>query len=219
MNEIGGIDVWVDSPILYVLGLLFAVWVAVSREARVALQGYVVQVIVIGLLYLAAAIKTGDPMIWLALVGLTAIRIIFIPWLLRRSLPQVLYGQRQSRELISPANGVIIYIILGAIGLGIGKRLENGLLGTDFGMALGALLIGFAIVAIAHHTPKQILGILAADNGVDLAIVLTVTRVSVVADYAVFVDVALAVVCLALLVIRLRMYGTSHAHDLHELRG
>ncbi|QSO47222.1 hypothetical protein [Alicyclobacillus mengziensis] len=210
---------WFDSPMLYVIALLAGAWIAVSREARVALQGYVVQTIAVGVLYLVTAIKTADPMIWLALVGLIALRILFIPWLLQRSLPRELYLQRQSRELVSPAYGLVLYVILSAIGLGVGRRLGHGLLGTDFGIALAVLLIGFAIVAIAHHTPKQIMGILAADNGADLAVVLTLTRVSVVADYAVFIDVAVAVVCLAFLVIRLRMYGTSHAHDLHELRG
>lgn len=210
---------WFDSSILYVIALLVAAWIGVSREARVALQGYVVQTLAVGVLYLLTAIQTGDPMIWLALLGLGALRIVLIPWLLTRSLDGKLFSERQSRELVSPAYGLVIYVILSAIGLGVGRRLEHGILGTDFGIALAVLLIGFAIVAIAHHTPKQIMGILAADNGADLAIVLTLTRVSVVADYAVFIDVAVAVICLALLVMRLRMYGTSHAHDFHELRG
>ena len=210
---------WVDSPILYVIALLAGAWIAVSRETRVALQGYVVQTVAVGVLYLLAAIKTADVMIWLALLGLIAVRLIFIPWMLRRSLFGDLYSERQSQELVSPAYGLFIYVVLSAIGLGVGRRLEHGLLGTDFGIALAVLLIGFAIVGIAHHTPKQIIGILASDNGADLAIVLTLTRVSVVADYAVFIDVAVAVVCLALLVMRLRIHGTSHAHDLHELRG
>ena len=156
---------------------------------------------------------------WLDLAGLVILRMVLIPWLLRRYLQGELWSARRTSEVLSPTYALILYVVLGALGLGIGQGVQRGTTGIDFGLALSLFLISVATVAIAHHTPKQVMGILSADNGVDLAIVLTLSRFSVMAEYAIFVDVTLAALCLSIMVLRLKEYGNSHAHYFNDLKG
>lgn len=210
---------WFHLPVFYLLGLLFGVWIALSRETRVAVNGYRVQTAVVALLFLLTAIETRNPMIWVDFLGLVVLRMGVIPWVLHRYLQGDLWSARQTSEVLTPTYALTLYVVLGAMGLGIGKSVQSGTTGLDFGLALSVFLISLATVAVAHHTPKQVMGILSADNGIDLAIVLTLSRFSVVADYAVFVDVTLAALCLSLMVLRLKAYGNSHAHYFSDLKG
>lgn len=210
---------WFHLPIFYLLGLLFGVWIALARETRVAVNGYRIQTSVVALLFLLTAVQTRDFFMWLDLAGLVILRMVLIPWLLRRYLQGELWSARRTSEVLSPTYALILYVVLGALGLGIGQGVQRGTTGIDFGLALSLFLISVATVAIAHHTPKQVMGILSADNGVDLAIVLTLSRFSVMAEYAIFVDVTLAALCLSIMVLRLKEYGNSHAHYFNDLKG
>ena len=210
---------WSLSPIFFVLVLLLGVWIAMSREIRVAVHGYLLQTGLVALLYGLTALQTKDPMVYVALCGLVVLRLGLIPWLLRRFLRGALYTSRKTNEVFSPAHALVVYILLAAIGITTGQRGLPGILGLDLGIAVAVLLVGLATVTIAHHAPKQVMGILAADNGIDLAVVLTLRRIPVVADYAIFLDVTVAVLCLTLMVLRLSTYGSEHAHHFNELKG
>ena len=210
---------WSQTPAFFVLVLLLGIWIAVARETRVAVHGYLFQTSVVALLYFFGALETKDLMVWVDLFGLVILRIGVIPWLLYRLLQGDLYTARRTEEVLASSYSLALYAVLAAIGLGVGKNLQSGTMGIDFGIALSVLLIGLATVAIAHHAPKQVIGILSVDNGIDLAVVLTLTRFTVVTEYAVFVDVALAVLCLSLMVLRLSTYGQPHTHHFNELRG
>ncbi len=210
---------WAESPTVYVLVLLLGIWIAMSRETRIAVNGYVLQTALVALLYGLTAFQTRDSMEYVVLFGLVVLRLGLIPWLLRRFLRGELYTARQTREVFSPAYALALHIILAVVGIAVGQSAQPGTLGLDFGMTIAVLLVGLATVTIAHHAPKQVMGILAADNGIDLAVVLILRRFTAVADYAIFVDVTVAALCLTLMVLRLFAYGSQHAHHFNDLKG
>lgn len=210
----GGLTVW-----LLLFGLFLGVWTAVAREARITIRGYALQTICVALLYFLAALKSGDPMIWAAFAGITVIRVGFIPWLLYKKLPGTMLDARESRYALTPAFAIGVYIALGTFGLLFGIHLAVGVSGISYGLALASLLMAFAAIAINHHAPKQIIGVLCADNAVDMIASQTLGRVAVVADYAVFVDVAVAVYLSSILLLRLRTHGREDVRTLNELRG
>lgn len=200
-------------------GLFLGVWTFVAREARLTILGYTLQTVCVAILYLMAALKTGDPMIWAAFAGISAIRAGFIPWLLHRRLPEDMLASRDARYGLTPAFAVVLYLALAAFGLLFGARLSAGPAGMSYGMALAALLTALTSLGVNHHAPKQIVGVLCADNAIDMIASQTLGRIAVVADYAVFVDVAVAVYLFSILVLRLRAHGGEDVRTLNELRG
>ncbi len=204
---------------LFVIPFFFGIWMAVARETRVAIMFYVLQTICVALLYLRFAWFSSDAMAWMSFAGICGIRIIFIPLLLKRFLKRDLLSARETEYLITPPYAVLIYLLLGIISLRLVPMFSAGENGLYFGLSLAVVLVGIAATAICHHAPKQIMSLLGADNGVDLAAVLSLQRISAIADYIVFIDVAIAVLCLSTIVLRLRRHGHQHTHNLHDLRG
>lgn len=203
---------------LFALVYFIGIWIAIARETRLCIAGYVLQTSAVAALYLIGAIHINSADVWAGFCGIVIIRLLLIPWLLRRWLSHDLLMRRELEYTITPAFAVGLYVLLGLVGFGVFDSV-GGAGGADIGFSIAALLTGIAMTAICLHTPKQILGLLSADNGVDLAVTVTLARVSVWADYAIFVDVAIAVALLAMLLLRLQADGRSNTRDLNELRG
>ncbi len=207
---------------LFLLILLIGIWTAVTRELRLTIRGYILQTALVAILYLLAAVRTGDPMIWAAFIGLSVIRIGFIPWLLKKVLPGDMMHQRDGNYAISPTYAIGLYILLAAVGIGIGHQLSPNLtnqLGLDFGLALATLLVAIAAIAVNHHAPKQIMSILSGDNAIDMIASMMLGQIAIIADYAIFIDVAIAIYIFSLLVLRLLAHGHSDVRKFNELRG
>lgn len=202
----------------YVLVLLLAMWNGIARELRNALIGYLVQTLLIAALYVNQAVHFDDSQMWVALAGLITIRVLFIPWMLLKKLPYATAHGRHNGYVVTPAYMVIIFTGIALLSLGVTEA-AGGPLSAPFGAALATLVIGLVSVALSHDAGKQVMGLLTADNGTDLAIVTVLQRVSVFGDYVVFVDIALAVVLLVVLVLKFRQAGSLTMSDYHELKG
>lgn len=210
----GDLTLWV-----FLLALVLAVYVGVAREGRLAIGGYVLQTVLVAIAYGIIAARTGDTGIWWALAGLVAIRIVAIPALIYRLFPRDLIHYRSNHMLMNPTFALFLNLLLAASGIGVGVATLGGRLGLLYGIGLAVLLVSIAVVALNHYALKQIVGILSGDNAVDLIASLTLSRVAVIADFAVFVDVAIAVFLLTFLVMRQRHHGHGNASHMNELRG
>ncbi len=203
---------------IYLLTALLAVYIAVTHELRVALRGYRLQTSLVALVYLTAAIRSADVSLWLALIGLVVIRILIIPRLIGRSFAPVDTSGPARQTLFNPSYVIGLCLVLAAFGVGAGAVI-GGTDGPLLGIALATLLVGLATIFTRHEAALQLMGVLTADNGVDLLAGLTLLRIPLAGDYAIFIDVAVAAGLLAFLRLRLRSYGSEHLDDFSELRG
>ncbi len=203
---------------IYVIALMLAVYIGVVREVRLAIGAYVLQTFLVACAYALAAISLKDQSIWWAVLGLIVLRMILIPWLMYRIVPRDMFLARNNHTLISPTFAMLVYLLLTAVGVGIVSSIL-GLSGLDMGLALAILLVAIGIIAISHHALKQIMGILSADNAVDLLASLTLSRIALMADYMVFLEVTIAVVLLSLLMVRHRRHGYKDVRHMSELKG
>ena len=203
---------------IYLLTGLLAVYIAIAHELRVALRGYRLQTALVALVYLTDAIHYADVSLWLALIGLIVIRILIIPRLIGRTFAPADISGPARRTLFNPSYVIALCLVLAAFGVGAGAVI-GGVTGPLLGLALATLLIGLATIFSRHEASLQLMGVLTADNGVDLLAALTLSRIPLAGDYAVFIDVAIAAGMLAFLRLRLRSYGSEHLDDFSELRG
>ena len=200
------------------LTLLLGARMVIAHEFRHVRRGYVLQTGLVALMYAWDSARTGDILMWLALAGLVVIRLYLIPRLLTRILARGTEPESTRRTLLNPSYALALCALLAALGIGIGAA-AGGPDSLPLGFALATLLAGLAMMVIRHEAPFQILGILCADNGVDLLAGLTLTRIPAAGDYAVFIDVAVAASLLALLTLRLQTHGRDRVDEWNELRG
>lgn len=203
---------------IYLLTALLAIYIAIAHELRVALRGYRLQTTLVALVYLTAAIHFADASLWLALIGLIVIRILIIPRLISRIFAPADVSGPARRTLFNPSFVIGLCLVLAAFGVGAGAVI-GGTDGPLLGIALATLLVGLATIFTRHEAALQLMGVLTADNGVDLLAGLTLLRIPLAGDCAVFIDVAVASGMLAFLRLRLRSYGSEHLDDFSELKG
>lgn len=203
---------------LYVGVLLLAMWNGVAREMKNAIAGYLIQTLLVATLYASQAIRFHNTSMWVSLVGLLLIRGALIPGILIWKLPGSTLQVRQSGYVITPTYMILTFVSIALLALGTTEA-AGGSLSAPFGAALATLMIGLVSVALSHDADKQVMGFLTADNGTDLAVVTVIQRVSVFGDYVVFLDIALAVIILVVLILKLRQTGSLSINDYHELKG
>lgn len=203
---------------IYLGVYLLAVWATAVREVNTGLWVYLLQTALVALLYGRQGLLTHDIGVWVSLFGLVSIRGLWIPWFIHRRLPPLLQSERDIAYRITPTFLVLFSLALGLLSIFL-MNSRVGQRGLPYGTALATLLTGLALMSFAHHAGKQMLGMLIAENGVDLALATTLWRVSATADYTVFVEVALAVILFVVLMLKLHQSEGVRLDHYHSLRG
>ncbi len=203
---------------VFLLTALLGIYIAIAHELRVALRGYQLQTALVAIVYLTDAIHFAAVSMWIALLGLIVIRLLAMPYLISRTFAPA-DGPRPARQvLFNPSYIIALCLVLAAFGIGAGTAV-SGTAGFLPGLALATLLIGLCTIFSRHEAPQQLMGVLTADNGLDLLAGLTLSRIPLAGDYAIFIDVAVAAGLLAFLRLRLRSYGSERLDDFSELKG
>lgn len=204
--------IWVWITLLV---FLFTLWVAVARELQNALLSYLLQTGLVAVLYGMDATRSHDTGMWIAFAGLLVIRGGIVPSLVWARLPRADVRRRANRFVVTPTF-VVISVILVALLTGAtvqGWHVPHAL---SFGLALATLLTGIVVTSLTHDGGRQMVGLLCAENGVDVAIATILADVSMMADYVIFIDIALAAL---LFVILIRHQGSFNVQDFNQLRG
>lgn len=202
------------------LVLLLGIWIGIVRELRNGLLAYLVQTLLIVVLYLSDTVRAQSLDMLMACIGLVGARVIIIPLVLRNRLSDKYLRNRYNLFVVSPAYVVLVSLGLGVLAIAVAAALGwHQVLALSFGLALATLLVGLATVTFSEHAGRQVLGLLSADNGVDVAIAAVLSHVSMGSDYIIFVDITLAVILFVILILRMDHTGSLNLRDYHKLRG
>lgn len=204
--------IWV---IVALLG--FTVWIGIARETRLALNGYIFQMVCVLVLYFYIIYPTGEPATWAGWAAMAIIRLIAIPILIQRFLKGAWWNERNMKDLTNAQAAIIIYVFLAAVGFILGNYLLKSVI---VGGALGMLLLGMGIVILKHDPTKQIFGLLSADTAADLLIIKVLSKMTFLAETAIYAAVFLAVLCMVILVKVIEVRTKERlVHTLTNLRG
>jgi hydrogenase-4 component E len=217
-------------PIPEALNTLSAGLVLISAFAMVAtrqVQGVVRYFIIQSLLLSASCFligySRGSSHLWTLGAITVGAKVIAIPWILRRLLPDEFYERREIAQAINIPASLLVSLLLAIVAEFLVGPLAAA--STDpvirinlpIGLA-GVLIGGYSLIARREAIP-QLIGILAMENGAFFAGIAIANELPLIAELGVAVGVMLIVVVIGLLSRNIRQrFGTTEASSLSELK-
>jgi hydrogenase-4 component E len=218
------------SPVLSALDaltgalfLLTALGVVATRQVLASLQLFILQ----SLLLSFSAVLLGIAQNSIHLFAVAAVTIttktLLIPWLLRRTVREEVYGTREVERVLNIPSSLLIAAIL----IVLAYVVANPLLGIvavpfvqiNLPLGIAAMFLGGFTIAVRREAVPQLLGLLAVENGVFFAGVAIVPNLPVIAELAAAVDVPVITLVVGLLTRRIHArLGTTAVGQLASLR-
>jgi hydrogenase-4 component E len=208
---------------LSVLILLVTFMLIVARQLRTAVFAYAVQSWLLGGVSIALFAITG--LLDLLLFGLLVVVVkgVVVPQLLRRRTAFAISGRRETVYYVGFPTALLIGAALSLAGfVSAGQiHLADELLPSPvLGIALAVLLLGLFTTVARRDAVLQVAGLLAAENGLLLAGLVLEPKLSLLVEFAIVLDVLIAVLVMGFLVARMHeAVSSTDTSELTRLRG
>jgi hydrogenase-4 component E len=219
-----------SSPVLSALDaltgalfLLTALGIVATRQVLASLQLFILQ----SLLLTTSAVLLGIAQRSIHLLAVAAITIatktLLIPWLLRRTVREEVYGTREVERVLNIPSSLLIAAVL----IVLAYVVANPLLGAvavpfiqiNLPLGIAAMFLGGFTIAVRREAVPQLLGLLAVENGVFFAGIAIVPNLPVIAELAAAVDVPVITLVVGMLTRRIHArLGTTAVGQLASLR-
>jgi len=152
-----------------------------------------------------------------------AAKVIAIPWILKRTLPNEVYERREIEQVLNIPSSLLLALLLAIVAefiVGPLTAISNDpviRVNLPIGLA-GVLIGGYSLIARREALP-QLIGILAMENGAFFAGIAIAPELPLIAELAVAIDVVLIAVVVGVLTRTItREIGTTSPAVLAELK-
>ena len=219
-----------SSPVLFALDaltgalfLLTALGIVATRQVLASLQLFILQ----SLLLTISAVLLGIAQQSIHLFAVAAITIgtktLLIPWLLRRTVREEVYGTREVERVLNIPSSLLISAVLIVLAYVVANPLLGALavpfVRINLPLGIAAMFLGAFTIAVRREAVPQLLGLLAVENGVFFAGVAIVPNLPVIAELAAAVDVPVITLVVGMLTRRIHArLGTTAVGQLASLR-
>ncbi len=219
-----------QTQLIYGLNALAAGFVLLAAFGMVTtrqVQGVLRFLIVQSMFVAASAFLIGYNRHSMDLVALGCImiasKVITIPWVLRRLLPDGLYERREIDQAINIPSSLLLALLLAiAAELLVGPLVTGStdpVVHANLPIGLAGLLIGAYSLLARREAIPQLIGILAMENGAFFAGIAIAPDLPLIAELAIAVDVILIVVVVGVLTRTItQRIGTTEVAAMSELR-
>jgi len=218
------------SPVLSALDaltgalfLLTALGVVATRQVLASLQLFILQSLLLSFSAVLLGIAQNSIHLFAVAAITIATKTLLIPWLLRRTVREEVYGTREVERVLNIPSSLLIAAIL----IVLAYVVANPLLGVvavpfvqiNLPLGIAAMFLGGFTIAVRREAVPQLLGLLAVENGVFFAGVAIVPDLPVIAELAAAVDVPVITLVVGLLTRRIHArLGTTAVGQLASLR-
>jgi hydrogenase-4 component E len=203
--------------------LLTAFGMVATRQVQGVMRFFIVQSA-----FLAAAsllIGIGRGSIHLLALGVITIlaKVIAIPWVLRRMLPDDLYERREINQVINIPTSLLLALLLAIAAEFILSPLTatttDPVVRVNLPIGLAGILIGAYTLVARREAIPQLIGILAMENGAFFAGIAIAPDLPLIAELAIAIDVILIAVVIGVLTRNItQTIGTTEVAAMRELR-
>lgn len=153
---------------------------------------------------------------------IVALKVIYIPLVLKRTIKQVEYTVEKDFYLNIPISvliccGLVIltYYSLSSLDGVIGVQIKNYLVNS-----ISVILIGLFFMMTRKKAIGQIVGFLVIENGLFIAAMLSAHGMPIIIDLGIFIDLLTGVMVMGILVFRIsETFETISVNKLRNLRG
>ncbi len=218
------------SPVIFALDaltgslfLLTALGVVATRQVLASLQLFILQSLLLAASAVLLGIAEGSIHLFAVAAITIATKTLLIPWLLRRTVSEEVYGTREIERVLNIPSSLLVAAVL----IVLAYVVANPLLGivavlfvqVNLPLGIAAMFLGAFTIAVRREAVPQLLGLLAVENGVFFAGVAIVPNLPVIAELAAAVDVPVITLVVGMLTRRIHaQLGTTAVGHLASLR-
>jgi hydrogenase-4 component E len=203
--------------------LISAFAMVATRQVQGVMRFFVIQSLLLAASAFLLGYGRGSAHLW-ALGGITvAAKVVAIPWVLRRLLPEEFYERREISQAVNIPASLLLALLLTIVAellIGpVSRATPDPVIRANLPVGLAGLLIGAYSLMARREAMPQLIGILAMENGAFFAGMAIAAELPIIAELAVAVDVVLIAVVVGLLTRSIRRaLGTTEAAALSALR-
>jgi hydrogenase-4 component E len=205
------------------LFLLVTLGIVATRQMLASLRLFVLQSCVLALS--ATLIGIGvDSGHLLVVAGISiAAKAIGIPWLLKGTLREELYGRREIDQALTIPTSLILAAGLVLFGFflfaRVFQKLAMGYAAVNLPVGIACVLLGVFTVTVRREALAQLMGLLAMENAVFFAGISIAPHLSLLAEIAAAIDVPAMALVIGLLIRQIhRRLGTTRVGELAALK-
>lgn len=205
------------------LVLISAFAMVATRQVQGVVRFFIIQSLLLAASCFLLGYSRGSRHLWTLGVITIAAKVVAIPWILRRLLPDEFYERREIDQAMNIPASLLLSLLLAIVS----EFLVSPLIAANtdpvirinlpIGLA-GVLIGGYSLIARREAIP-QLIGILAMENGAFFAGIAIANELPLIAELGVAVGVMLIVIVIGLLTRNIRQtLGTTEASTLSELK-
>ncbi len=186
-----------------------AIWAVAAQSFLIAVAGAVL------------AISTGNADLWV-IAGITlAVKAVALPWILHRVVQRM--NVRREVEPVLPVTAtlglaVAVVVMSWHLSTSLGS-VGQAITGNALPVGIALTLLGVLAMATQRTALTQMVGLFASENGIFFTAMAVTHGMPLIIEIGVILDVILAALVMAIMVLRVRSTVDADIADLDELRG
>jgi len=202
--------------------LLFTmILIVAATQIYRAIYAVAAQSLLIAVAGAVLAASTGNMDLWV-IAGVTlAVKAVVLPWVLHRVVQRM--NVRREVEPVIPVAATLALTVavvvmsfqlsasLGAVG--------QAITGNALPVGIALTLLGVLVMATQKTALTQMVGLFASENGIFFTAMAVTQGMPLIIEIGVILDVILAALVMAIMVLRVRSTVDADIADLDELRG
>ena len=209
VDDIGALLLFTMIVILAAGQLYRAIYAVAAQSFLIAIAGSVL------------AVATGNVDLWV-IAGITlAVKAIVLPWVLHRVVQRM--NVRREVEPVLPiaatlALTVAVVVTSFHLSASLGP-VRQAITGNALPVGIALTLLGVLVMATRKKALTQMVGLFASENGIFFTAMAVTQGMPLIIEIGVILDVILAALVMAIMVLRVRSTVDADIADLDRLRG
>ena len=167
------------------------------------------------------ATATGNVDLWV-IAGITlTVKTIVLPWVLHRVVRRM-NVRREVEPVIPVAATLALAVMVVVMSFHLGATLgpvSQAITGNALPVGIALTLLGVLVMATGKTALNQMVGLFASENGIFFTAMSVTQGMPLIIEIGVILDVILAVLVMAIMVLRVRSTVDADIADLDRLRG
>jgi len=209
IDDLGALLLFTMILILAASQIYRAIYAVATQSFLIAIAGGVL------------ATATGNVDLWV-IAGVTlAVKAFVLPWVLHRVVQRM--NVRREVEPVIPvaatlALAVVVIVMSFHLSASLGS-VRQAIAGNALPVGIALTLLGVLVMATQKKALTQMVGLFASENGIFFTAMAVTQGMPLIIEIGVILDVILAALVMAIMVLRVRSTVDADIADLDRLRG
>jgi hydrogenase-4 component E len=202
--------------------LLFTmILILAASQIYRAIYAVAAQSLLIAIAAAVLATATGNMDLWV-IAGITlSVKTIVLPWVLHRVVRRM-NVRREVEPVIPVAATLALAVMVVVMSFHLGATLgpvNQAITGNALPVGIALTLLGVLVMATGKTALNQMVGLFASENGIFFTAMAVTQGMPLIIEIGVILDVILAVLVMAIMVLRVRSTVDADIAGLDRLRG